>query len=133
MSSIFGDTVHFIALLNPNDRFHSEAVKLSTAVSESLITTEWVLTEVGDAFCLPKARPRFIRLLELLKSQSDVQILPATTEWFEAGVKLFGSRPDKEWSLTDCISMAIMQERKITTVLTSDHHFEQAGFTILLK
>jgi len=43
------------------------------------------------------------------------------------------ARPDKEWSLTDCISSVAMNERNITDALTSDHHFEQAGFRILLK
>jgi hypothetical protein len=38
------------------------------------------------------------------------------------------ARPDKEWSLTDCISFVAMNERNITDALTSDHHFEQAGF-----
>jgi predicted nucleic acid-binding protein len=45
----------------------------------------------------------------------------------------FSVRPDKEWSLTDCISFVVMNERGITDALTSDHHFEQAGFQILLK
>ena len=45
----------------------------------------------------------------------------------------FAARPDKEWSLTDCISFVAMNERDITDALTSDHHFEQAGFRILLK
>jgi predicted nucleic acid-binding protein len=35
---------------------------------------------------------------------------------------------DKEWGLTDCISFVMMQERGLTTVLTVDKHFEQAGF-----
>jgi predicted nucleic acid-binding protein len=40
---------------------------------------------------------------------------------------------DKEWGLTDCISFVVMQEQGLTDALTADHHFEQAGFTILLK
>jgi predicted nucleic acid-binding protein len=46
---------------------------------------------------------------------------------------LYRGRPDKEWSLTDCISFVVMGERSLTEALTSDHHFEQAGFTALLK
>ena len=41
-------------------------------------------------------------------------------------------RLDKDWSLTDCISFIVMRRRGLTDALTSDHHFEQAGFTILL-
>lgn len=39
---------------------------------------------------------------------------------------------DTEWSLTDCISCVVMQERGLTDALTSDHHFEQMGFRSLL-
>ena len=45
---------------------------------------------------------------------------------------LFGSRPDKSWSLTDCISFAVMEAHGISDVLTCDHHFAQAGFRVLL-
>ena len=41
-------------------------------------------------------------------------------------------RIDKEWSLTDCISCTVMKDRGITKAITSDHHFEQAGFEKLL-
>jgi predicted nucleic acid-binding protein len=49
------------------------------------------------------------------------------------GMELFKKRADKDWSLVDCISMLIAQERRITDIFTTDHHFEQAGFNILLK
>jgi len=39
----------------------------------------------------------------------------------------------KEWQLTDCISFIVMEDKEITDALTGDHHFEQAGFTALLK
>jgi uncharacterized protein len=46
---------------------------------------------------------------------------------------VFRQRPDKEWSLTDCISFAAMREENLTEALTGDRHFEQAGFRALLK
>ncbi len=63
----------------------------------------------------------------------DWQRLPATMEWFERGLELYERRPDKEWSVTDCISFAVMTERGVSEALTNDRHFEQAGFQILLK
>jgi uncharacterized protein len=47
-----------------------------------------------------------------------------------AGVLLFAERADKNWSLTDCVSFALMRQRGIRRALAFDHHFEQAGFTI---
>lgn len=62
-----------------------------------------------------------------------MEIVSATSDLFRRGTDFFSARPDKEWSLTDCISFVVMNERGITDDLTSDHHFEQAGFQILLK
>jgi hypothetical protein len=63
---VFGDTVHFIALLSTSDRWHARAVAINRQSPGPLVTTEWVLTEVGDAFSHPAARQKFIRLLQLL-------------------------------------------------------------------
>jgi len=52
---------------------------------------------------------------------------------YQRGINLYAQRPDKEWSLTDCISFVVMSDRGITEALTGDHHFEQAGFRALLK
>jgi hypothetical protein len=49
------------------------------------------------------------------------------------GLQLFGDRPDKEWSLTDCISFVVMEKEGVREALTGDKHFEQAGFVALLK
>ena len=50
-----------------------------------LVTTEWILTEVGDAFSHPAARRKFIRLLDLLREQPDVEIVPSTSDLFRRG------------------------------------------------
>jgi predicted nucleic acid-binding protein len=60
-------------------------------------------------------------------------MVPASQELLDRGVTLYRQRPDKDWSLTDCISFVVMRERGITEALTADHHFEQAGFVALLR
>ncbi len=133
MKPLFGDTEYFIALVNPEDQFHDQAVALTKRPPGPLLTTEFVLTEVGDALSQPIDRRQFQHLLALLQQQRDVEIMPASSHWFRSGCQFHGQRPDKEWSLTDCISFVVMQDRGITDALTSDRHFEQAGFRILLK
>jgi predicted nucleic acid-binding protein len=98
-----------------------------------LATTYWVLAELGDALAAPYQRAGFPALLVMLRFEPLITIAPLHGETFDAGVELYRSRPDKEWSLTDCISFTVMKERGITAALTGDHHFEQAGFTALLK
>lgn len=98
-----------------------------------MVTTAWVLTEVGDALSAPENRPAFLELLGLLQDSPDARILGPTDELFKRGIKLFRQRMDKEWSLTDCISFVVMNDERVTDALTGDRHFEQAGFCALLK
>jgi predicted nucleic acid-binding protein len=61
-----------------------------------------------------------------------VNVRPQSHKSFLAGFALYKARPDKEYSLTDCFSMAAMRQEGITDVLTHDQHFTQEDFTILL-
>ena len=72
-------------------------------------------------------------IISQLLTHPTVTVLPATDEWFDRGLSLYRSRPDKEWSLTDCISFQVMREREITQALTHDEHFIQAGFEAILR
>ena len=132
MTALFADTYYFLALINDQDAGHPAAIRYDAA-QISLLTTTWVLTEVGDALSAPENRPVFLRLLDLLRESPDVRIVPPSGELFERGVDLFRQRADKSWSLTDCISFVVMNDEEISYALTGDHHFEQAGFRVLLK
>ena len=54
-------------------------------------------------------------------------------ELYAQAFRLYQDRPDKEWGLIDCVSFVVMGARGITDALTSDEHFEQAGFKALLR
>ena len=88
---------------------------------------------MADALAAPHQHRVFAILLEHLLADPNVTIVPPSQELFERGVKLYIDRPDKDWSLTDCISFVVMEQHHLTDVLTGDHHFEQAGFGVLLK
>jgi len=57
-----------------------------------------------------------------------IRVFPQTHESYSKGLAFYESRPDKEYSLTDCISMETMRREGLTDVLTNDRHFEQKGF-----
>jgi len=76
MKAVFGDTVYFLALVNSTDQYHTQAVTLSRESGERLVTTEWVLMEVGDALSQPQNRPKFARLLELLERKLMSRLCP---------------------------------------------------------
>lgn len=134
MSACFADTYYFLALRNPKDLGHTRATALTEQIAgRTIITTAWVLTEVADALASPENRAGFIDLLEKLRSNAQVIIVSPSEGLFERGIDLYRQRPDKAWSLTDCISFVVMRERGLVEALTGDHHFEQAGFRPLLK
>jgi predicted nucleic acid-binding protein len=54
-------------------------------------------------------------------------------ELFLAGLDLYRARPDKGYSLTDCMSMLIMRREGLAEILTHDRHFEQEGFRALFR
>jgi uncharacterized protein len=127
----FADTFYFMALLNRNDRAHAAAVSHSSG-PEPLLSTEWILTELADAMCQRRKRAPFVTLYESMRLDPFVEIVPASHALFSRGLELFAARPDKDWSLTDCISFVVMHDRGISDALTGDRHFEQAGFRALL-
>ena len=133
MNRVFADSYFFFAILNPHDAAHGKAIEFGRRHRGPLATTAWVLTEVADGLASTPRRQVFRRVFEDLEANKANLIVPANAETFEKGVKLYHARPDKQWSLTDCISFVVMSEEQITEALTGDHHFEQAGFTALLK
>jgi len=133
VKAIFADSFYFLALLRLEDSAHARALAASQNRTDRLVTTAWVLTEVADALAVPATREGFPRLLAALRTDPACTIVPPTQDLFDAGVELYARRPDKAWSLTDCISFVVMREHGMNEALTGDRHFEQAGFIALLK
>ena len=133
MSRVFADTFYFLAVLNRRDPAHQDALVFYGDTSLHLVTTEWILTEVADATAAPDLRAGFKELFETLEQDIQVSIIESSHELFRRGLTLYLDRPDKKWSLTDCISFTVMKDEGLTEVLTGDHDFEQAGFTTLLR
>jgi predicted nucleic acid-binding protein len=133
MKPIFVDTSYYVALVSPGDRHHAWAVHLGHTLKRTILVTEFVLLELGNALCREDDRQLFVRLLPHLRSDPNARIIPASQDLFQHGCDLYFKRPDKDWSLTDCTSFVVMKEYGLTDALTTDHHFEQAGFHVLLK
>jgi len=132
MSKTFADTFYYLALLNPGDEAHALALEATANRSGTLVTSQWVLTEVGDAMAAPATRRRYTDLIDAIESDPDTIVVPADAATFQHGIALFRQRADKSWPLTDCISFLVMDQHQIREVLTGDRHFAQAGFTPLL-
>jgi predicted nucleic acid-binding protein len=132
-NACFVDTFALLAMLNPADRRHQDAMRWMSASRRPLVITEWILTELGDALCAARTRAAFLAVERRLRADPRVQVVTSAPDLFQGGLALYAGRPDKDWSLTDCISFETMRTHGIRDALTADHHFEQAGFTALLK
>lgn len=136
MSEVFVDTAYLIAITRDDDQWHAAAVEARQRLGEaSFVTTDEVLMEFLTALARGGSRLRaeaVIRVREVLGA-SDIRVVPQSRQSFTDGLARYGSRSDKRYSLQDCISMNVMEAEGITEVLTSDHNFEQEGFTILMK
>jgi predicted nucleic acid-binding protein len=132
MKAVFADASFYIAWMNPRDEFHTEADRLAENYFGEIFTSEYVLIEVGNWLSRATDKSFFVQLLDYLKEDPQTRIIPASPELFREGFWLFSQRTDKDWSMTDCISFYLMKEKGIQEAFSSDHHFEQAGYRILL-
>jgi len=100
-----------------------------------VITTNYIIAELVALMSSPLRipRPRVIAFIEALKTSPHVEIIHIDLAMDEAAWQLLKNRQDKEWSLVDCASFVAMNQRGITEALTTDLHFDQAGFIRLLK
>jgi uncharacterized protein len=136
MKTVFVDTSAWLALINKTDILHSKAKKLRDQLLKNrseLIVTDYILVETANALSRIPFRKAAIQLISSLQSSGNVQIIEIDKKLFQEAWSLYSERIDKEWSLTDCASFVVMKTMGIADAFTSDHHFEQAGFNVLIK
>lgn len=128
---LFADTFYWIALTDPSDNYHVRARQFRGTI----VTTDEVLTEYLTFFCAaPESVRREVALaVDDILQDPTIEVVSQSHESFLAGLKLYRDRPDKGYSLTDCISMQTMRREGLTEVLTNDRHFEQEGFKALFR
>jgi len=136
MKSVFADSLYWIAIAKPGDPWAAAAKSAKGLLGEvRTVTTDEVLTEFLTALGTsgPNLRQQAAKIVRAIISSPNVKVIPQSRESFLRGLQLYERRGDKEYSLTDCISMNAMKSESITEILTNDHHFEQEGFSILIK
>jgi predicted nucleic acid-binding protein len=134
MRRVFADSLYWIAISHQNDQWHTAAVQASRALQTAQIfTTQEMLAEFLTAFrYTPRLRTIAARRVHQITTDPQIRVFPQSDQSFQAGLALYVARPDKAYSLTDCISMETARQHGITEILTHDGHFAQEGFTILL-
>ena len=133
--AVFADTFYWIAIFNERDSRHKDAIAFSQANTDIIIiTTDEVLTEFlayfsGDL----EARMGAAEVIRDILEDATVRVVEQSRESFLKGLELYEARPDKGFSLTDCISMNTMSAEGSTDILTNDVHFTQEGFHAVFR
>lgn len=132
MPQYFVDTWFLVALFDSRDSDHARAVRIDRTVrGATLVTHDAVLSEflafVSDEGATVRARATQV-VRDILRERI---VVDAGRPLFLAALDRYERRPDKEYSLVDCMSMIVMEQRGIRHVLTNDHHFSQAGFIVV--
>lgn len=134
-NTLFVDTSFWIGLLRERDQHGASALRWKAWTDERetpLLTTEGVLWELLNALARPETRGAAAAVYRQCHNGDRIELLAMRPSLLRRAFRLFESRTDKGWSLTDCVSFIVMAQRGITRALTTDHHYQQAGFRALM-
>lgn len=131
MNSAFLDTGYLLALELANDQHHDVAAAHWAGVEQApprLVTTSLVFTEVVTFLNCRGFHARAVRVGTRLIDSPLVEIMHVDEPLFRDAWTYLCRHQDKRYSLADCASFLVMQQRQIDTAFTFDQHFSQAGF-----
>ncbi len=132
---LFADTAFWVALSSRRDEHHRRAVLWSRHVSRkgaTIHTTEAVLWEWLNSMSHSDTRGLVAVGYRRCHLDPMVDVVALTDPLRDAAIGLYERRSDKGWSLTDCLSFVVMGQREIGDALSTDRHFQQAGFRPVL-
>lgn len=136
MNEVYADSGYWIAMLNRDDQWNRAAVRAARqTLGRRIVTSEMVIVEFlnGVARFGSQARSQAVITVRGLYNNSNIEVIEQSSIQLAAAVEHYAQRMDQRWSVTDCASFLIMEERGITDALAHDRDFVQAGFRALLR
>ncbi len=135
---VFVDTAGWANLFIATDSYHQQATQWFSQARQQnrkMVTTNYILLELvallNSRLRTPPAK--LLSYIDAIKTAPYLHLIHIDIATDTAAWTLLRSRKDKFWSLVDASSFVVMQQLNIQESLTTDHHFEQAGFIRLLK
>ena len=131
---IFADTGAFVGLINKRDQYHIQATRALDQLLDTeftLVTTTHVLAETITKVRRSSGHRQAVLAGKLMREHEDIEVIVPSTQEMKQAWKIFEKFHDQEFSFVDCISFAVMQERKINESFTFDKHFSIMGFQLL--
>ncbi len=136
MPELFADSGYWIAILNPGDQWHQKAMRIMRSIgSRRIVTSELVIAEFlnGMARFGRESRRRSADTASRFYANENLIVIRLQDIPLATAIQRYAARLDQRWSLVDCHSFLIMEQRGITDALAYDRDFEQAGFRALLR
>jgi uncharacterized protein len=135
---LFVDSTFLVARYDRDDKFHDRAKRFMEATAADrrqrvrLVLNDYIFDEVITTLLRRTRRHEVARTAgEIIRGSRTTETLPVPRGMLERAWALFVSRPDKLWSFTDCVAFVMMKDLRLTSALTFDHNFEEAGFAAL--
>ena len=135
MRYVFADTVYWIALANPNDKHNAEAKRAESELGDAtIVTTDGVFGEVLASLSEKlQLREGALQLFYSALDHPNMEVVRQHAGLFNRAIERYANQEDRTASLIDCISMEVMDDYKITDVLTTDTDFQRAGYARLMR
>lgn len=133
---VFVDTSAWLALVNKSDTAHYKARMVRDSLLKDqtqFVVTNYVMLEIANALGRTPHKETAVKLINIIEMSDNIQIVEINKGIYKVAWQVYSTYLDKDWSLTDCTSFEVMKEKGITQAFTTDKHFEQAGFEILMK
>ena len=134
-SEVFADTSALYALVNRRDSGHAvakETVSRLVRAGQMIVTTDYVVAETVNLANVRGGALVAGRVLDLIEQSAGIRVEWIGVERFVATKRFFRKHSDHGYSFTDCTSFVVMREERLTEALTTDRHFVEAGFQVLL-
>ncbi|MDX2231856.1 MAG: PIN domain-containing protein [Leptolyngbyaceae cyanobacterium bins.349] len=138
MNSLFVDTSGWASLFIPTELLHPKALQVFQLARQQryeIVTTNYIIAELVSLLDSRMRAPRsqLFQYVDVIRDDANLNLVHIDPAIDAAAWMLCKTRPDKNWSLVDCTSFVIMEQLGVQQAMTTDQHFEQAGFLRLLK
>jgi predicted nucleic acid-binding protein len=132
---VFADTSALYAFIDRNDSSHRiarEAVTRLVQAGRRIVATDYIVAETVNLANARGGTAVAIRVLDLMEQSAGIRLEWIGVERFDGAKTFFRKHADHGYSFTDCTSFVVMRELRLTEALTTDRHFVEAGFRVLL-
>jgi predicted nucleic acid-binding protein len=132
-AAVLLDTSAFFVLFNQTDASHGAAQALVRRLNDErrpVVTTNFVVAELHALLLRRAGRNLALQALKSLE-QGGIVVVRVDVEDERRAREIIDRYDDKDFSLVDALSFAVMERLGIATAFAFDRHFAQFGWTVL--